>query len=360
MPDWSKSMQQTYEYWTVDPKTLKDKARLTNVTGCTIERDEEVDTLGSATVDFTEMVGEEYIRAYLVTNQNGVKERHPLGTVLIQTPSSDFNGMIRTISADAYTPLIELKEKMPPIGYSVPKDREIMATVSDLTADNVQVPVITTTNSDYKLKSDFVADPSETWLAFLKSMLENTNYGYSLDSEGRIGFTPKRDVEAMQPTWTYDDGNSSILYADVSIKHDLFDVPNAVEVVYSGESGSMRSYVENHDPDSPVSIERRGRIVSYRDTNPSIPGSSEDENGVPTQAYLDSYAEQLLKELSTVEYTISYTHAYCGTKLGDCVRLNYERAGIENIKAKIISQSIKCTPGCPVSEKAVFKTKLWG
>ena len=117
MPDWTKSMQQTYEYYTVDPVSLKDKKRLTNIEGCTINRDDSVDTLGSATIDFTETVGEDYVRAYLVTIQNGVTERHPLGTVMVQTPSSDFDGMVRKISADAYTPLIELKEKMPPIGF---------------------------------------------------------------------------------------------------------------------------------------------------------------------------------------------------------------------------------------------------
>ena len=67
-----------------------------------------------------------------------------------------------------------------------------------------------------------------------------------------------------------------------------------------------------------------------------------------------------MKDLSTIEYTVSYTHGYCPVRLGDCVRLNYKAAGITDIKAKVISQSIKCEPGCPVSEKAVFTTKLWG
>ena len=71
------------------------------------------------------------------------------------------------------------------------------------------------------------------------------------------------------------------------------------------------------------------------------------------------YAEQLLRELSTVEYSVTYSHGYCPTRLGDCVRLNYSRAGINGVKAKVVSQSIKCEPGCPVTEKAVFTTKLW-
>ena len=72
------------------------------------------------------------------------------------------------------------------------------------------------------------------------------------------------------------------------------------------------------------------------------------------------YAERLLRELSSVEYKVSYSHGYCPVRVGDCVRLNYKRAGIADIKAKVISQSIPCEPGCTVDETAVFTTKLWG
>jgi hypothetical protein len=91
----------------------------------------------------------------------------------------------------------------------------------------------------------------------------------------------------------------------------------------------------------------------YRDTNPSLSGN-------PTQSQVDEYARNLLRELSSVEYTIAYTHGYCPVRIGDCVRFNYSRAGLNGIKAKVISQNIKCVPGCQVSEKAVFTTKLWG
>lgn len=95
MPDWTKSMEQTYEYYIVDPGTWQDKAVLSNVKpGATITRDLEAETLGSATIDVVESVGECYIRIYLVTIQNGVRERHPLATVLVQTPSSSFDGKV--------------------------------------------------------------------------------------------------------------------------------------------------------------------------------------------------------------------------------------------------------------------------
>lgn len=47
-------------------------------------------------------------------------------------------------------------------------------------------------------------------------------------------------------------------------------------------------------------------------------------------------------------------HGYCPVRVGDCVLLNYERAGLKNIKAKVISQSINCGIGCTVEETAVF------
>ena len=101
-----------------------------------------------------------------------------------------------------------------------------------------------------------------------------------------------------------------------------------------------------------TSTVNRGREIVYREFNPSTAGA-------PTQKQLDLYATNLLKELSSVEYTVTYSHGYCPVRIGDCVRLNYTRSGIKNIKAKVISQSITCEPGCTVSETAVFTTKLW-
>lgn len=99
MADWLSSMQQTFEYYIVDPKTWKDIELIDTVKSSTIQRDSEAETLGSATIDMTESVGESYIRIYLITIQNGLRERHPLGTFLVQTPSLNFNGRLQNISA---------------------------------------------------------------------------------------------------------------------------------------------------------------------------------------------------------------------------------------------------------------------
>ena len=351
MVDWTKSMQQTFEYYIVDPNSWADVSKLNNVKSCTISRDSTVETLGSATIDVTESVGESYIRVYLVTIQNGLTEKHPLGTFLVQTPSSSFNGKIRNVSMDVYTPLLELKEKQPPIGYSILKDSNIMENAYLITRENVRAPVVKTECSD-TLYGDFVADTNDTWMSFNTDLLANAKYEYALDEMGRILFSPKQDVASLQPVYTYNDDNSSILYPDIDMEHDLYGIPNVVEVIYSSGREYYCARVVNDDVNSPVSTINRGREIVHRVINPDL-------TGVPTKLQLEEYANTLLRNLSSPEYTITYTHGYCPVRLGDCVRLNYSKAGLTDIKAKVISQTIKCKSGCEVTEKAVFTTKLW-
>lgn len=352
MPDWSESMQQTFEYYIVDPLTWRDKSQINTVKSSTVSRDSEAETLGSASIDITESLGECYVRIYLITIQNGIRERFPLATVLIQTPSSKFDGKVKETTVDAYTPLLELKENPPPLGYSILKDENVMAIAYQLVREHARAPVVSA-ESTTKLHYDFVAETSDTWLTFLKDLIANAKYEFALDEMGRILFSPYQDTASLQPVWTYTDDDNSILHPEITFNHDLYGIPNVVEVVYTNGGDCLQARVVNDDSNSPTSTVNRGREILYRDTNPSL-------NGNPTQAYIQEYAEQLLRELSSVEYSISYTHAYCPVRLGDCVRLNFTKAGLNGVKAKVISQSIKCEPGCPVTEKAVYTKRLWG
>ena len=351
MADWLSSMQQTFEYYIVDPKTWKDIELIDTVKSSTIQRDAEAETLGSATIDMTESVGESYIRIYLITIQNGLRERHPLGTFLVQTPSLNFNGRLQNISVDAYTPLIELKESPPPLGYSILKNSNVMDFAYRLARERARAPVVKT-ECNTLLGMNFTASTDDTWLTFLSDLIANAKYNFALDEMGRILLSPYQDTASLQPVWTYNDDNSSILYPEISVDRDLYGIPNVVEVIHSNGAGYYFVRAINDDPNSVTSTVSRGREIIHRVNNPDLVGK-------PTESQVKDYANQLLRELSVLEYTVTYTHGYCPVRLGDCVRLNYVRAGITNIKAKVISQTIKCEPGCPVTEKAVFTTRLW-
>ena len=163
----------------------------------------------------------------------------------------------------------------------------------------------------------------------------------------------KQDANSLQPVWTYTDDNSSILLPDITVSRDLYGIPNVMEVVYSTDSGSpITARVVNDDPNSPISTVNRGREVVSRITDPDV-------YGTPTTTYLQDYAKQQLRNESALEYTLTYSHGYCPVRVGDCVLLNYKRAGLKNVKAKVTRQSIKCEPGCPVEETAVYTTNLW-
>lgn len=351
MIDWTKSMSQTFEFYVVDPISWKDTTPLNQIKSCSISRDEETQTLGSATIDTTEVLDECYVRVYLVVGQNGSTEKVALGTFLVQTPSVSYDGKSDSISVDAYTPLMELKEGLPPLGYSILKDTNIMETAYNICREHMRAPVVKP-NSTKTLYSDFVANIEDTWTTFINDLVSNANYKLDLDEVGRVLFAPIQDTASLQSRWTYNDDNSSILYPEMTNTRDLYGIPNVVEVVYSGDSGYVFSRIVNDDPNSPISTINRGREIVYRDTNPNLAGE-------PTQEMLDNYATQLLRNLSCLEHKITYTHGYCPVRVGDCVTLNYEKAGMRNVRAKVISQTIKCTTGCPVQETAVYTTKLW-
>lgn len=349
--DWSESMEQSFEYYEVDPNTWKDIRKIENVKSCSIDRDESSDTLGSASISIVDTLGETYIRAYLLIRQNGNNFRVTLGTFLVQTPSSDFDGKNRNVTMDCYTPLLELKENPPPLGYTLMKGENIMERAYEICRENCRAPVVET-KLEKVLEANFVSNTDDTWLVFLQDLLAQAKYKFYLDEEGKILFAPIQKLEQLKPVWTFNDDNSSILYPDINLEHDLYGIPNVVEVVCSTGTEMYTARIVNDDPNSPTSTVNRGREILYRETSPNI-------QGIPSVEQINEYAEALLEELSSVEYQVSYKHGYCPVRVGDCVRLNYERADLKDVKAKVISQSINCETSCSVDETAVFTRKLW-
>lgn len=351
MVDWTDSMEQSFEFYKVNADTWMDDEPIRTILSCSISRDSSVQTLGSATIETTEPMDECYIRIYLCVKQKGVNYRFPLGTYIVQSPSSKFDGRVANYKLDAYTPLIELKEDQPPLGYSILKGDSVLETASRLTNENVRASVVESTN-EIKSQVDFIANNDDTWLSFISDYLNTIDYAFDLDPTGKILFTPNQEAEKLQPVWTYNDDNSSILYPELTIERDLFDIPNVVEVIYSTEIRHMRSRVVNDNPNSPVSTIVRGREKVKRIINPDLVA-------VPTHKELDAYAEKILREASEIAFKLTYQHGYCPVRLNDCVRLNYERAGLRDVKAKVISQNIECTSGCMVEETAIYSRQLW-
>ena len=352
MIDWHSSMQQTFEFYKVDPNTWMDSELINTVNSATINRDLNADTLGSATFDIDGSIDECYIRVYIRASQNGDVERHPLGTFLVQTPTYTYNGRKSKYTLDAYTPLLELKENPMPLGYSLLKGTNIIESAYRIARDGARAPVIKPENND-TLNDDFVAETSETKLNFITDLISNANNRLDLDEMGRIAFAPVIETDKLQPSETFNDDNSSILLPDISVTNDIFGIPNRVTVVYSKNKIYYEKTITNDDPNSVLSTVNRGRVIEIRDENPNL-------YGLASEAMIEEYAKKLLKQKSKVSRTITFSHGFLpNIRIGDCIELNYERAGIRNKKAQIVSQSIECKQGCIINETAIYTDSLW-
>ena len=355
MTDWHESRTNTYEYYLVDPNTWMNKRKLGDIKpGGSITRDATTDTLIAASLSFDgDDLGEFYVRIYLVTIQNGIRDRKVLGTFLAQTSSTSFDGKLSTPSVSAYSPLLELREVSPPLGYNIKKNQRILPIVTKSIQENSRLQVVPTSAPNDNLEVDFVADPSDTWLDFNLGLIKRANHYLDIDEMGKIMFAPNQSVESIQPVFTYNDDDASILYPEITKEIDIYGIPNTLEVVYSGDDHYLVATAVNDDPNSIVSTVSRGRVVFQREDNPDILGK-------PTQRELDEYAEKKLKELSEVNCQLTYQHGFNDVRIFDCVRLNYVRAGLTNIKALVIKQTINCDTECKVDETVVYKKKLWG
>ena len=357
MTDWHRGRRQTFAYYEVDPSTWRDRAPIAAVTGCTIDREADGSLLESASIEVDEDVtAERYVRVYLVTEQrpygghDRVSERTCLGTFLVQTPSATYDGRTIHRTLDAYSPLLELRDDVPPAGYTLAAGTLPLQAAAAICRDACHAPVVSDSPGTALAAAHTAAD-GDTWLDVVTDLLSYEGREVALDQFGRIVFAPKRQTAALAPVWTFADDNSSILEAEVTEEYDWYGLPNVVEAVWSSPSRTLVSRAVNDSPNSPLSTVSRGRRVVYRIDSPEV---SDD----PTQEELDEYAVSKLREMSSVERTVTYTHGYCPVRVGDAVRLDYRAHGLD-VRARVVSQRITCETDCPVQETAVYTENLW-
>lgn len=371
--DWTKSMQQTFEFYTVDPNNWYDDQKLENIISCDLTHDLTSDKRGNASITVTEPLSECYIRTYLVATQAGYMHKICLGTYLYMTSSDSFDGMKHNITMTGYTPMVELEEKLPPLGFHVVgiTNRKhsgdapmVTDAIKDIVTTYTRCEIENRTVIQKPLLNDFVAGTNDNFLTVINNILNASSlqqYILTVDEWGTIIVKDKPVLEDAIPTYIYTDDNSSILLPSLDTSDDIYGIPNVVEVLYTGDKRlpAIRVIVKNEDPTSIVSIPSRGREIAKRYTITNIAAPVNDYSEAAVRTQVTAQAERLLEAASTINKTISYSHGYCDVKVGDTVLINYERAGVTGIRAKVVSQRISCKPGCQVDEQAVYTKKLW-
>lgn len=353
--NWFESMRQTYEFCIVDPETWLDSAKIDTVESCNILHDTATDTKYSGTLVVGDKdIGETYLRVYLSCIQGDQNEKFPLATFMAQSGYDTGSGTLNKYSVNAYSPLLELKDDLPPFGYSILKDRETPeAAAYHLATSYSRVNMINPGGAGQKINANFIADPNDDILTVQNKLLDMNDEFMDVDEMGRCLVNKYIEFNNLQPVWVFRDDSSSILYPEFEDDFDYYGVPNVVEVIYSGESGFIRAEIQNNNRNNRLSIPRRGRIVRQRIVNPEFIGE-------PTSVMVDQYARKVMSELTTVQKTVVIRHAFCGVRAGECVLLDYQSKGLHNVKAKIVRQSIECAPGTPVESTCVYNEVIGG
>lgn len=352
MIDWTSNMRQYFEFWVVSPISWTDTYMLDNVSGAAISKDLNSITLGSASFDLTDFTGENYIRSYLVAEQNGESERVCLGTHLVQSPVTSFNGFYSTVTSNAYTPLTELNENYPPMYYLIPKGTDITKWVYDCVETNSRVKTIKDFNESIISKYDYVANSDDTWLNFLVSVMRQNGLSYGITAEGMFYIYKSFRYDRTMSVYSFETGENSIILPSIKYSQDIYKIPNVVEVYTSNSKGYNKIRLVNQS-DGKASIMSRGREIVYRETSPSL-------TGIPSNEEVENYAKQLMENLSTIQVELSFTHAYTPeVNIGDTVTINYPEAGLNTQPAKIISQDLDLKSGLLVKTTAMFEQKYW-
>lgn len=350
--DWTKGVEaQRFRYMLVDPDTWQDTAELDGITSCEVTWDESADTLISASVssDGDMPDGERIVRVYHEAEQGGERSRDCLCTLVAQTPRWSVDGSTESYTMACYGSLLDLKDDQPPIGFSVASGTDPLQAAATVAKAHMRAPVIAPTTGR-AMEEPWVAEDDDSWLDVVSCLASLGGCRIMVDSFGRLRFEPVKRTSAMAATRTFDDSNSSVMLPDVSVETDMYGVPNVVEVVWSESGRSVSATAVNRDETMGTSLPRRGRTVLNRIVNPDEIGAG------TTKAGAQAVADARLSELAHREQQVSFAHAilFPLPELGDCVRLVYEKFGID-CRAVVRKQTIACDVGATVSTTATWR-----
>lgn len=353
--DWSKPYKQTFEYYEVDKGTFAEKRKLETVTACSINDDSSDETIETASITVDEPMGQTYIRAYMVAEQDGAISRVPLATVFVQTPSLKWQGVLGERTLDCYSTLYPMKMKLCEIGMYLPAGGDALSYVAKL-ADSVCHCAVAKPTTSALLANDMVAQSSDTYLSFAKDVLKEVGYHLEIDSYGTVSISPDIAAGDMIPAVTFSDDAASIVYPDIDDGSNWADVPNVVEVTVDADSTTYLGRAVNDDENDPMSTASRLMEVGYRESASNVPTTITAD---AAQSYADYLAKKLLKEKKSATRTVMFKHGFHpDVRIGRCVAVNITRNRFY-AALQVTKRQLECSTGCMVTTTGTMTDDRW-
>jgi hypothetical protein len=332
MIDYSKGISATYYASKVDPQTWSDAGEISILSG-TITKKADSDLVESADISVSEDIEtDEWVRIYMIAEQGGAKERVPLFTGIISSPSRNIDGNQETRKLDCYSVLKVANDILLPVGWFAPARTSGGELIRLLLAD-LPCPVELDEGSP-NIISSFVAGANDTKLSIAQEIAEAINWQIKVHGDGSVRICPK----PLTISGTFDNIENDIIETSVTDNRDIFDIPNVLRVTLGGASATVR----DDDPDSVYSTVNRGREVWNQEEAKMAAGES-----------LGEYAFRRLKEKQNPSRKLSYTRrSQMDVDVNDLVSIIYPKQKIGDV-FRIQSQTITLSHGARVKEDVI-------
>lgn len=332
MIDFSNGITAIYSASKVDPKTWADAGEISIVSG-TVTKNAKSNLVVSADITVKDEIDtEEWVRVYMIAEQGGTKERVPLFTGIVSSPTRSINGNSETRKLDCYSVLKVANDILLPLGWFAPARTNGGELIKILLSD-LPCPVELDGGSP-NIISSFVAGNNDTKLSVAQEIAKAINWQIKVNGDGSVRICPM----PLTIAGTFNNVDNDIIEMSVNDNRDNFSVPNVLRVTLSGSAATAR----DDDPDSIFSTVNRGREIWQQENAKLAAGES-----------LGEYAVRRLKELQNPARKLNYNRRFQpDVDLNDLVSIIYPKQNIGDV-FRVNSQTIEMSHGARVKEEAI-------
>lgn len=343
--DWSQSYSSKCQISRIDPDTWFPTEKVQgDFTSVSIDTDgtDSVPLLqkGSATVVFpmNRTFEEGIYLIEMIAIQGRYTIAEPLATLYFERSSEVLDYGVRTITLTGTSVLTPAKDQKCRVGTYAPKGCNGATWVKDLLSECVKAP-IEIVGWGFELNDNYVFSGGTSYLSMAWEVLDAGKWCMQITGTGTVRILKQPNF----PKLSVDSLLKSLIMPSVSHNKSRVDLPNR----YTVSTDDLVITIENHQFNSDISYEKKGRWVDAYDSSPKrVNGET-----------LYSYAQRKLSEESTLVETYNYKREYYpGLYPFDIVRSGLSDNGIVG-DLRILSQKMEYKNGIVVTENTGTEIK---
>lgn len=335
--DFGQSYKASWRVFRVNRDTWSDGEQLSRVDSVNITRTANGKLLETGSLEISGEFEPDYYRIVMTAEQSGEVQRVDVGTFLFDiTGGTEDHGMAHQ-KADGRSVLYPASTTTLIAGEYAPAGVDGADYAGKLLREAINAPV--QVEGSFTLNEHIVHEVGSNVLDAVWSVLEAGNYIMQIDGRGVVHIRARPD----EPALILNQDNMKLLTNGVNYTANIGDIPNRYVVL----DECNRTIAVNNDPNSEISLIRRGYSVDIVDESPK------PVNG---ESY-GAYAERRLREKSVMKDERSYTREFAP----DVYVYSLVRASVPGLEGdlRIKSQTLRCDKGISVSEKAEREVQLW-